>query len=294
MGARPPGGAVCRAAVSARWAPNPRGDHPVKGLMTTLGIIWRLALPYFKSEDRWAGRLLLAVVVILELGKVAVDVTFNFWNNRFYNALQDRNLVRFVSELLFFSVIAAIYILVQVYQLYLNQWLQIRWRRWLTAGYLRRWLDAGNHYRMQVLGDAADNPDQRLTDDVKLFVERTMALGLGILNATVTLGSFIVLLWTLSAAAPLHLFGAAWAIPGYLVWAALFYAVLGTLLTNLIGRPLIGLYFNQQRYEADFRFNLVRVRENGEQIALLHGEEAERERLLDRFAAVINNWFRIM
>ncbi len=266
----------------------------MKGLITTLGIIWRLALPYFKSEDGWAGRLLLGAVIVLELGKVAIDVMINLWNNRFYNALQDRNWDSFVAEILFFCVLAAIYIAIAVYQLYLNQWLQIRWRRWLTTHYLQRWLEDGTHYRMQILGDAADNPDQRMTDDVKLFAERSMTLGLGILNSIVTLGSFIVLLWNLSAAAPIHLFGAQWTIPGYLVLAAVLYAVFGTLLTHLIGRPLVGLYFNQQRYEADFRFNLVRVRENGEQIALLAGEGAERERLLNRFAAVINNWFRIM
>jgi len=266
----------------------------VKGLMTTLGIIWRLALPYFKSEDGWAGRLLLGAVVLMELGKVAIDVLINLWNNRFYNALQDKNWDNFVSELLYFCMLAAIYITIAVYQLYLNQWLQIRWRRWLTAGYLQRWLDASNHYRMQILGDAADNPDQRISDDVRLFIERALGLGIGILGATVTLGSFVVVLWNLSGAAPLHLMGSAWTIPGYLVWAALGYAVLGTWLTHLIGRQLIGLYFNQQRFEADFRFNLVRVRENGEQIALLAGEDAERQRLLDRFAAVIGNWFRIM
>src|SRR4029077_12358474 len=128
---------------------------------------------------------------------------------------------------------------------------------------------------MQMSGEPADNPDQRMTDDVKLFVEQTLTLGVGVLGAIVTLCSFVVLLWNLSATAPLHLFGSAWAIPGYLVWTALIYALAGTALTHLIGRPLIGLYFNQQRYEADFRFNLVRVRENGEQIALIAGEDAE-------------------
>jgi putative ATP-binding cassette transporter len=266
----------------------------VKGLVSTFGIIWRLAVPYFKSEDRWAGRALLAAVIAMELCKVAVDVLINLWNNRFYNALQDKNWDAFVYELSYFCVLAAAYIGLAVYQLYLNQWLQIRWRRWLTGRYLRRWLDQGNHYRMQLVGDAADNPDQRISEDVRMFVERTLAISIGLLGAVVTLGSFVILLWNLSASAPLHLFGSEWPIPGYLVWAALIYAVLGTSLAHLIGRPLIGLYFNQQRFEADFRFNLVRVRENGEQIALLAGEPAERERLLDRFAAVIGNWFRIM
>src|SRR5436190_23478594 len=178
----------------------------------------------------------------------------NQWNNRFYNALQERNWDNFVWELLFFCALAAVFIVLAVYQLYLNQWLQIRWRRWMTAQYLTHWLDAGNHYRMQLLGDAADNPDQRIAEDVQKFVEQTLTIGLGLLSSIVTLGSFVVILWGLSAAAPLYLFGAEAPIPGYLVWAALFYAIVGTWLTHLIGRPLIALNFNQQRYEADFRF----------------------------------------
>src|SRR4051812_33066154 len=218
----------------------------------------------------------------------------NQWNNRFYNALQDRNWDTFVSELLFFCLLAGAYILLAVYQLYLNQWLQIRWRQWMTKAYLGNWLDGANHYRMQLLGDAADNPDQRIAEDIQMFVDRTMTIGIGLLSAMVTLGSFIVILWTLSVAAPLHLFGSEWNIPGYLVWAALIYALIGTYLTHLIGWPLVGLNFNQQRFEADFRFNLVRVRENSEQIALLKGEPAETDRLLQRFGRVVENWLLIM
>ena len=156
------------------------------------------------------------------------------------------------------------------------------------------WLDGANHYRMQMLGDAADNPDQRIAEDIRQFIELGLFVGVGLLGAVVSLGSFVVILWGLSAAAPLTIYGVAWNIPGYLVWAALVYAAAGTLLTHLIGRPLIALNFNQQRYEADFRFNLVRVRENSEQIALLRGETAERGRLMDRFRAVVENWLRIM
>src|SRR5262249_43077054 len=155
------------------------------------------------------------------------------------------------------------------------------------------WLDRANHYRMQLLGDAADNPDQRIAEDIQMFVERTLSIGIGLLSAVVTLGSFVIILWGLSASAPLHLFGTEWNIPGYLVWAALIYAVIGTALTHLIGWPLIRLYFDQQRFEADFRFNLVRVRENSEQIALLSGEPAEQERLLTRFGRVVGNWLLI-
>jgi vitamin B12/bleomycin/antimicrobial peptide transport system ATP-binding/permease protein len=266
----------------------------VSRLLSTLAIIWRLARPYFFSEDRWAGRALLGAVIAIELSVVAINVMLNQWNNRFYNALQERNWDAFVSELGFFCVLAATYIVLAVYQLYLNQWLQIRWRRWMTQHYLDRWLAGANHYRMQLLGDAADNPDQRIAEDINMFIDRTLTISVGLLSAVVTLGSFVVILWTLSAAAPLHLFGASFPIPGYLVWAALFYAAVGTTLTHLIGWPLISLNFRQQRFEADFRFNLVRVRENSEQIALLGGEAAERERLLDRFGYVVGNFLLIM
>jgi len=266
----------------------------VKGIASTLATIWRLAVPYFHSEDRLAGRVLLAAVIATELSLVAINVLLNQWNNRFYNALQDRNWDAFVGELLFFCILAAAYILLAVYQVYLNQWLQIRWRQWMTKAYLGKWLDSANHYRMQLLGDAADNPDQRIAEDIQMFVERTLTIGIGLLSALVTLGSFVVILWTLSVAAPLHAFGREWNIPGYLVWAALIYAVVGTYFTHLIGWPLVGLNFNQQRFEADFRFNLVRVRENSEQIALLKGEPAETDRLVERFGRVVGNWLLIM
>ena len=260
----------------------------------TLATIWRLASPYFSSEDRWAGRILLAAVIAIELSIVGITVLLNTWNNVFYNALQNRDWNAFVYQLGYFCVLAAAFIFLAVYQLYLNQWLQIRWRRWMTRQFLEHWLDGANHYRMQLLGDAADNPDQRISEDIASFIASTLSIGLQLLNSCVTLLSFMIILWGLSAAAPLHLFGVTFSIPGYLLWAALLYAVAGTTLTHLIGRPLIALNFQQQRYEADFRFNLVRTRENSEQIALLAGERAETGRHLLRFANVVANWMAIM
>jgi vitamin B12/bleomycin/antimicrobial peptide transport system ATP-binding/permease protein len=266
----------------------------VSRLFSSLATIWRLAWPYFYSNDRWPGRILFGAVITIELATVGINVMLNQWNNRFYNALQERNWDAFVTELLFFCGLAAAYIVLAVYQLYLNQWLQIRWRRWMTRHYLDHWLAGANHYRMQLLGDAADNPDQRIAEDIKQFIDLTLTLTVGLLSAFVTLCSFVAILWTLSATAPLALFGKTFVIPGYLVWAALFYAVVGTLLTHLVGWPLVSLNFRPQRFEADFRFNLVRVRENSEQIALLAGETAERERLLDRFGRIVANWMLIM
>ena len=266
----------------------------MKSLALTVADIWRLAIPYFRSDDRWRGRILLGAVIAIELALVGLQVILNQWYNRFYNTLQDRNWDAFVSAILFFCVLAAVYTVLAVYQLYLNQWLQIRWRRWMTQTYLREWLTSANHYRMQLLGDAADNPDQRIAEDLQQFVQYTLTIGIGLLNAIVTLCSFVVILWTLSAHTPLSVFGASFDIPGYLVWAALLYAVIGTALTQLIGRPLIALNFLQQRFEADFRFNLVRTRENAEQIAALKGEAAEREEHLTRFGSVVGNWYALM
>jgi putative ATP-binding cassette transporter len=266
----------------------------VNNIRSTLATVWRIAAPYFRSEDKLAGRLLLAAVISIELSLVLINVLLNQWNNRFYNALQEKNWEGFVTEIGIFSVLATFYIGLSVYQLYLNQWLQIRWRRWMTSHYLGDWLHSANHYRMQLRGDAADNPDQRITDDVKLFVEQTLSIGVGLLSSIVTLASFVVILWGLSATAPLHILGAEFEIPGYLVWGALIYAIFGTALTQWIGSPLVNLDFQQQRFEADFRFNLVRVRENSEQIALLQGESAERQRLSERFGRVVGNWYMIM
>jgi putative ATP-binding cassette transporter len=266
----------------------------VNNIRSTLATVWRIAAPYFRSEDKLAGRGLLAAVIAIELALVALDVLLNQWNNRFYNALQEKNWDVFVREIGFFCVLATSNVVLSIYQLYLNQWLQIRWRRWMTTRYLGEWLQGANHYRMQLQGDAADNPDQRITDDVKLFVERTLDIGVGLLSSVVTLVSFVIILWGLSAAAPLTVFGSEFAIPGYLVWGALIYAIFGTALTQWIGSPLVRLDFQQQRFEADFRFNLVRVRENSEQIALLQGESAERQRLSERFGRVVENWYAIM
>jgi putative ATP-binding cassette transporter len=266
----------------------------VKNLRSTLAIVWRIASPYFRSEDKFAGRTLLAAVIVIQFASVGNDVLVNQWRARFYNALQERDWDGFVREMIVFCVLAVIAVALGVYQLYLSQWLQIRWRKWMTTKLLGEWLHDANYYRMELQGEAADNPDQRLSEDVKQFVSQTLSISVGLLGSIVSLASFVVILWGLSEAAPLSLFGHDIPIPGYLVWAALIYAIFGTALTQWIGAPLVNLNFEQQRYEADFRFNLVRVRENTEQIALLKGEGAERGHLLQRFGAVISNWYGIM
>ncbi|MGB6428132.1 MAG: ABC transporter ATP-binding protein/permease [Methyloceanibacter sp.] len=254
----------------------------------------RIAVPYFRSEDGLAGRVLLGTVIALQLFQVWVNVRFNTWYKAFYDALQNKDWDTFIFQLGVFSLLAAAYIVSAVYQLYLQQWLQIRWRRWLTTHYLGRWLGGGTHYRMRLKGDSVDNPDQRISDDIKLFVNSTLDIGIALLGSVVTLVSFVVILWNLSSTTPLMIGSQSFQIPGYLVWAALIYATLGTYVTHLVGRPLIQLNFDQQRYEADFRFSLVRLRENAEEVTLLSGEKAEEDRLLDRFGRVVGNWYGIM
>ncbi len=259
---------------------------------------WTIARPYWFSEDRWAGRGLLVAVIALNLGIVAINVMLNKWNNTFYNSLQDKDYAVFVSQLFRFTWLAGSFIVVAVYELYLNQMLQIRWRRWLTDRYLNAWLEGGAYYRMQIAAGETDNPDQRIAEDVRLFIAGasglggTLGLAIGGMRAVVTLVSFVAILWGLSGALTLPWIGLT--VPAYMVWAALLYAVVGTWLTDLIGRPLVRLNFNQQRYEADFRFGLVRFRENTEGVALYRGEADELRGFRERFGAVVKNWWSIM
>ncbi|MBI5440558.1 MAG: ABC transporter ATP-binding protein/permease [Deltaproteobacteria bacterium] len=257
--------------------------------------VWELTWPYWRSEERWTARLLLAAILGLNLGTVYISVQINRWQASFYNSLVAKDVSVFLSQIGRFSYLAAAYIAMGVYQLYLNQMLQIRWRRWLTATSLEKWLGGHTYYFMELIDRGTDNPDQRIAEDLRAFVEITLSLVLGVVNAAVTLGAFLVVLWSLSGsfsfAAP---DGRTYVIHGYLVWAALLYSAVGTYLTHRVGRPLIGLNFDQQRYEADFRFQLVRLRENAESVAFYGGERGEERTLSERFAAVFSNWWAIM
>jgi putative ATP-binding cassette transporter len=256
---------------------------------------WSLAKPYFADrKERLAAWGLLAACIGLNLGTVALNVWFNQWNNDFYNALQDKNFEDFQIYLLQFTGMAALFVAVVVYQYYLNQMLQLRWRRWLTDHWLDIWLQTKRYYQMQVFGLGTDNPDQRIAEDMKLFATYSVNITLGLMNAIVTLASFLHILWGLSGTYSFTLFGNLIEIPGYMVWAALLYAAAGTGIAHLIGRKLVPLNFNQQRYEADFRFDLVRVREHAEGIALQNGEAAESARLHGRFGTVFGNFLAIM
>ena len=252
--------------------------------------LWKLTRPYWVSEQRGTGLVLLATVVGLALLFVWIEVQFNTWTREMYNTFETKDQAEFYRQLGKFTLLAVLYIVTAVYRIYFQQMLLIEWRTWLTERYLADWLKDRAYYRLQLLDRGTDNPDQRIAEDLRLFVDETLSLSLGLLSAVVTLISFVVILWTLSGALEV----AGIAIPAYMVWVALIYSVIGTWLTHVIGKPLIPLNFNQQRFEADFRFSLVRLRENSEGVALYRGEAGESANFRARFANVIGNWWGIM
>jgi putative ATP-binding cassette transporter len=256
---------------------------------------WDLAWPYWKSEEKGSAIGLLAAIVTLTLVMVWLNVRFNYWYNDFYDALQQYQWSKFWWQFAIFGMLALSFIVVGVYSAYLQGILHIRWRRWLTERFLGNWLEDQSYYRMQLDQNTTDNPDQRIADDLNRFATQSLDLSLGLFNALVTLLSFLSILWTLSGALTIPLgWGVEIAIPGYMVFAALIYAIGGTMATRWIGMPLIRLRFDQQRYEADFRFSLVRLRENAENVAFYGGETRELEGFQDRFARVVANWWRII
>ena len=255
-----------------------------------LKAFWALTKPYWVSQQRRKALTLLATVIGLALGLVWMDVLFNYWNRDFYNTFETRDQAEFFRQFGKFTLLAVIYIVMWVYRAWFLQMLQIEWRTWLTDHFMRDWMHDQAYYRMQLLDRGTDNPDQRIAEDLRIFVEFTSDLTIGLLTAVARLGSFVVIRWTLSGAA--QLWGIS--IPGYLVWIALIYAIAGSLLTHVIGRRLIPLEFTKQRVEADFRFGLVRMRENSEGVALYRGEGEELGGLRQRFGAVIGNWWQLM
>jgi putative ATP-binding cassette transporter len=255
--------------------------------------VWRLIKPYWVSEEKWKAFGLLATVVALALGMVYVNVLLNQWNRDFYNALENRDFAAFRAQLWRFSYLAFIYIAVAIYKIYLTQALEIRWRTWMTHRYMSDWLAGQAYYRIEQSA-RADNPDQRIAEDLKYLTNGTLTLSLGLLSSVVTLVSFIGILWAVSGPLSFMLAGQERVIPGYMVWFALAYAGIGSVLVAWIGRPLIGQNFLQQRFEADFRFGLIRIRENAESVALYRGEAQEHAYLDSRFDRIRANWWDIM
>jgi putative ATP-binding cassette transporter len=251
--------------------------------------VWKLITPYWRSEEKGMAWILLVSVIALSLFSVAISVMINSWYKDFYNALQEKDLAAFTHLILYFCGIATVAILGAVYRLYLTQMLTIRWRRWLTEQHFTQWLSHKNYYQLEQHG-YTDNPDQRLSEDLNSFTTSTLSLALGLIRTVVSLVSFSIILWGVSGS--IELFGIT--IPGYMFWAALVYAVVGSWLTHKIGQRLIKLSNQQERYEADLRFALVRVRENAESIAFSNGEPNENKRLSARFGMIWSNYWNVM
>ncbi len=264
--------------------------------------VWALSAPYFRSDEKWKARALLASIVALNLALVYMAVLFNQWNQVFYDALQDKNSAVFWEQLGRFSYLAGIYIVIAVYKFYLTQLLELRWRAWMTAHYLQRWLQGHAFYHLELQRFAhdpnsatnPDNPDQRISEDINQFTGLTIGLSMGLLNAVVTLVSFVGILWGLSGAFGFSLGGTDFSIPGFMVWMAVLYAAAGSVITHYIGRQQIPLNFEQQRLEADFRHHMVRVREYSESIALDRGEAVASSQLNLRFGKVLGNYLELI
>ena len=266
-----------------------------------LGRAWALTLPYFQSEEKWKARALLASIVALNLAFVYTLVQFNEWNRIFYDALQDKNYPVFLEQMLRYTLLALIYIVIAVYRFYLTQQLEMRWRAWMTRNTLQRWLDHQVYYHLELSryaqlapDQSPDNPDQRMQEDLKLFTSATVSLSMGLLNALVTLVSFVGILWVLSGEFSFNWNGEEFAIPGFMLWVAILYCAIGTVLTHYVGRRLVPLNYEQQRREADFRHNLIRVREYSEAIALDRGESVEYQQLNLRFGHVLSNYLKLI
>jgi len=255
--------------------------------------VWRLIKPYWVSEERWKAWGLLAVIIALVLVMVYINVLITDWNRTMYDSMQNKDYVAFKSLLWQFSYLAFSYIVVATARIYLTQSLQIRWRTWMTDKYMAKWLEHHAYYRMEQ-GRIADNPDQRIAEDLRSLTSNTISLVLGFISSLVTLVSFVGILWAISGPISFAFIQRDWVIPGYMVWFAIAYAGVGSWIIWWIGKPLVVQSYNQERFEANYRFGLIRIREHAEAIALYRGERRERGELNLRFEDIRQNWWAIM
>jgi putative ATP-binding cassette transporter len=259
-------------------------DAPAAG--SPVLAFWGITRIWLTAPDRGNARWLIAGLLLLTLLQVGIQIRFNIWNRDFFNALENRDGAAFRQQIFFFLGLAAVSMGVAVNQLYMKQLIQLRWRQWLTTHLLQAWLREGRHYQLEMAQSEADNPDQRIAEDVRVATDLAVDFATGLLSSLLMLAAFIGILWTLSGALHLTLMGRELDIPGYMVWAALSYALLGTFLTWIVGRPLVRLNVARTTAEADFRFGLNRARESGEGIALIGGEADERRGLGRLFGSV--------
>ena len=256
--------------------------------------VWYLTKSYWQSEEKKKAFWLLTCIIALTFGVVFMLVQLNTWNNSFYSALQNYDAEKISSELIHFSWLAAIYIILAVYSYYLQQTLILHWRRWLTTRFIDIWLQNKTYYNLQMFGKDTDNPDQRISEDVRQFVEMTLGFAIGIVKSLCTFISFVFILYQLSGPLSFSFMGKTWTVHGYMLWASLLYSVLGTYITHVVGRKLVKLNFIQQRYEADFRFSMIRLRECAESVAFYRGEAQEGRVFKNRFKLLLDNFWQLV
>ena len=253
-----------------------------------------LAAPYFTSEERWAAWLMTGGVILLTLLQIGFAIRLNVWNRDFFNALEARDWRAFLYQMGLFALLCAATMGVAVYQTYVKQLLQLRWRKWLNAKLVEQWLAHGLHYQLTFIETGVDNPDQRIAENVKHATEKAVEFSLGIFEKAVTLISFISILWTVSGSLAVPLGDWSFEIPGYMVFAALFYAGIGSGLTYFVGQPIVTANLRQNATEADYRFSLVRLRENSEAVAMIRGERDENRVLTRYFGEVLASTMGLM
>lgn len=252
--------------------------------------VWSLTAPYWRSEEKRSAWVLILLVVALNYFIVEVAVLYSNWNRDFFNLMQNKEWHNFWAMLGQFVMIMGVYTLIDLAEEYLRRTLRIRWRRWLTNAFMQQWLGGKRLYPHQLSYPDSDNPDQRISQDIKDFCDKTLEMSLGLLRNVTSLFSFVVILWNLSGSFTFEFAGSEWVIQGYMVWVAIVYSIVGTWLTHKIAKKLIPLNFEQEKAEADFRFQLMRVREHAESIALQRGEVAEERRAQNLFNKVWINW----
>lgn len=262
--------------------------------MHTLRNFWRLARPFWASEEKYPALLLLLATVLMTLCLVGINILTNFWNLHFYNALQAMDYAGFILGSLQFILLQIGMAAFTVGAFHFQQKLTIRWRRWATRNLLDQWLDSQRYQKLKLTETDVDNPDQRIAEDIDLFIIKSLKLSLGLLTSVVSLFSFLHILWQASSLVSVPFNGQSLVIPGLLVWVALVYAIVGTGIAFWLGRALPSLNFMQQRREADFRFSLIRLRENADSIAQYRGEALESARLNQRLGAALENFWALV
>lgn len=256
-------------------------------LFKLLGLYWTRK----ESRKSWIGFI---SVILLSVCNVYLSVRFNEWKNAFYTALQNYDAEATIQELILFSELAALYILAAWSIFYIRRVIALHWRKEMSTQFIDYWMRNKRYYYIELIHRQMDNPDQRISEDIDLFIGRTIQFTIGIFNAVLTFVSFVFILWNLSGIIPLTILGFHFDLPGYIVWVAILYAIVGTYITHKSGNKLSVMNYNQQRLEADFRYSMMRMREYATAIAAMDGEAYEKKGLHKKLGLLLGNLMKII